>query len=90
MRPSYVSRDDVPTEVVESERRIAEATAREEGKPEAALPRIIDGRLSGFFKDVVLLEQPAVQDAKRTVRALLEDAGVTVGGFARLEVGSAG
>jgi elongation factor Ts len=58
MRPEYVSRDDVPADVVESERRIAEATAREEGKPEGALPKIVDGRVQGFFKQVVLLEQP--------------------------------
>jgi elongation factor Ts len=90
MRPTFVHRDDIPAETIESERRIAEATAREEGKPEAALPKIVEGRLNGFFKDVVLLEQPAVQDSKRTVRALLDEAGVSVRGFARFEVGSAG
>jgi len=89
MRPMYVTREEVPAEVVEHERRIAEATAREEGKPEAALPKIIEGRLQGFFKDVVLLEQASVQDNKKTVRALLDEAGVTVNAFARLEVGGA-
>ena len=87
MRPQYLSRDDVPTDVVENERRIAEATAREEGKPEAALPKIVDGRLNGFFKQVVLLEQPSVQDNKRTVEQVLSDGGVTVSRFARFEVG---
>jgi elongation factor Ts len=87
MRPQYVSRDEVPAETVENERRIAEATAREEGKPEQALSKIVEGRLSGFFKDVALLEQPSVQDSKQTVKALLDAAGVTVKRFARFEVG---
>ena len=89
MRPQFVSREEVPAELVEKERAIAEATAREEGKPEQALGRIVDGRLNGFFKDVVLLEQPSVQDSKRSVKAVLDDAGVTVTRFARFEVGSA-
>ncbi len=87
MRPAYVSRAEVPEAVVDSERRIAEATAREEGKPEQALPRIIEGRLNGFFKDAVLVEQSSVQDPKRTVGQLLADAGVEVKRFARFEVG---
>ena len=88
MRPLYVTRDEVPDDVVASERRIAEATAREEGKPEAALSRIVDGRLNGFFKDSVLVEQSSVQDSKKTVRQLLDGAGVTVTRFARFEVGA--
>jgi elongation factor Ts len=88
MRPTYVTRDEIPADVVENERRIAESTAREEGKPEQALPKIVEGRLNGFFKEGVLLEQAAVQDSKRTVKALLDDAGVTVTGFARFEVGA--
>ncbi|MPZ95551.1 MAG: elongation factor Ts [Propionibacteriales bacterium] len=87
MRPQYVSRDEVPANVVAKEREIAEATAREEGKPEGALPKIIEGRLNGFFKDVALLDQPSVQDSKRSVKALLDEAGVTVSRFARFEVG---
>ncbi len=87
MRPRYVSRDDVPADVVAKEREIAEATAREEGKPEQALERIVEGRVNGFFKDVVLLEQPSVKDNKATMRTVLSDAGVTVTRFARLEVG---
>lgn len=89
MRPTYVSRDDVPADVVESERRIAEATAKEEGKPEAALPKIVEGRLQGFFKDSVLLEQPSVIDSKKSVGQVLADAGTTVTAFARFEVGQA-
>ncbi|MGH3919197.1 MAG: translation elongation factor Ts [Pseudonocardiaceae bacterium] len=89
MKPRYVTRDDVPTEVLATERRIAEETARQEGKPEQALPRIIEGRLNGFFKDTVLLEQSWVQDSKKTVKAVLDDAGVTVRRFARFEVGQA-
>ncbi|HEY6744099.1 MAG TPA: translation elongation factor Ts [Mycobacteriales bacterium] len=88
MRPTYVSRDEVPEDVVANERRIAEATAREEGKPEQALARIVEGRLNGFFKDSVLLEQASVQDSKKTVQQLLKDAGVTVTRFARFEVGA--
>lgn len=88
-RPRFVSRDDVPAEQVANERRIAEATAREEGKPEQALPRIIDGRVNGFFKDVVLLEQASVHDSKKTVKAALREAGVSVTRFARFEVGQA-
>ncbi|HWE87833.1 MAG TPA: translation elongation factor Ts [Pseudonocardiaceae bacterium] len=87
MRPRYVSRDDVPADVVDTERRIAEETARTEGKPEQALARIIEGRLNGFFKDTVLLEQSSVQDSKKAVKALLDEAGVTVTRFARFEVG---
>ena len=87
MRPQYVTRDEVPSEVVAKEREIAEATAREEGKPEQALPRITEGRVNGFFKDVVLLEQPSVQDSKKTVKTVLDDAGVRVTRFARFEVG---
>src|SRR5436309_1147292 len=79
----------VPEETVANERRIAEETAKEEGKPEAALPKIVEGRVNGFFKDVVLLEQSSVQDSKKTVKAVLDAAGVTVTRFARFEVGQA-
>ena len=89
LKARYLSRDDVPAEVVASERRIAEETAKEEGKPEQALPKIVEGRLNGFFKDAVLLEQPSVSDNKKTVKALLDEAGVTVTRFVRFEVGQA-
>jgi elongation factor Ts len=87
MRPEYVTREDVPDVVVAKEREIAEATARDEGKPEQALPKIIEGRLNGFFKEHVLLEQASVQDHKRTVKAQLDGAGVRVLRFARFEAG---
>ena len=87
MRPIYVDRADVPEDVVAHERRIAEATAKEEGKPEAALPKIVEGRLQGFYKDACLLEQPSVQDSKQSVAQVLQGAGTTVTAFARLEVG---
>ncbi|MGN6251670.1 MAG: translation elongation factor Ts [Marmoricola sp.] len=88
MRPQYLSRDEVPADVVEKERGIAEATAREEGKPEQAIAKITEGRLNGFFKDVALLDQPSVTDSKKSVKAVLDDAGVTVKRFARFEVGA--
>jgi elongation factor Ts len=87
-QPRYLDREDVPGDVVESERRIAEATAKEEGKPEAALPRIVEGRVNGFFKENVLLEQPFAKDNKKSVRKVLTEAGVTVKGFARFRVGA--
>jgi elongation factor Ts len=87
LKARYLSRDEVPDDVVASERRIAEETSRAEGKPEQALPKIVEGRLNGFFKDVVLLEQPSVSDNKKTVKALLDEAGVTVTRFVRFEVG---
>jgi elongation factor Ts len=88
LRAQYLTRDDVPADVVDSERRIAEATAREEGKPEQALPKIIEGRVTGFFKETVLLDQPYVRDNKKTVKAVLDEAGVTLKRFARFEVGA--
>ncbi len=87
MRPQYVTRDEVPAEVVENERRIAEATAKEEGKPEAALPKIVEGRVNGFFKEVVLVEQASVVDSKKSVAQVLADAGTTVSAFVRFESG---
>lgn len=87
LKARYLTRDDVPAEVVATERRIAEETAKAEGKPEQALPKIIEGRVNGFFKDTVLLEQSSVSDSKKTVKALLDEAGVTVTRFVRFEVG---
>ncbi|MDT0201098.1 translation elongation factor Ts [Nocardioides sp. AE5] len=88
MRPRYLTRDEVPADVVEKERAIAEATSREEGKPEQAIAKITEGRLNGFFKDIVLLEQASVTESKKTVKAVLDEAGVTVTRFARFEVGA--
>ena len=85
--PSYVRREDVPAETVESERRIAEATAREEGKPEAALPKIVEGRVTGFFKDNCLVEQAFAKDNKKSVAQVLTEAGLDVQAFARFKVG---
>ena len=89
LKAKYLTREDVPADLVAAEKRVAEETAKSEGKPEAALPKIIEGRVNGFFKDVVLLEQPSVSDNKKTVKALLDDAGVTVTRFVRFEVGQA-
>ncbi|MEU4771823.1 MULTISPECIES: translation elongation factor Ts [unclassified Micromonospora] len=89
MRPKYLTRDEVPADVVESERRIAEQTAREENKPEAALPKIVEGRVNAFFKDYVLLEQASVADNKKSVKQLLAEAGIEVTRFVRFEVGQA-
>jgi elongation factor Ts len=86
--PRYLSRDDVPADTVENERRIAETTAREEGKPEQALAKIVDGRLNGFFKENVLLDQPFARDNKKSVDAVLTEAGVTLKRFARFRVGT--
>jgi elongation factor Ts len=89
MRPKYVTRDEVPADVIETERRVAEETAKAEGKPEAALSRIVDGRVNAYFKDFVLLEQASVQDQKKSVQQVLKETGLTVKRFARFEVGQA-
>ena len=86
--PTYLSRDDVPAEKVADERRIAEETARNENKPEQALPKIIEGRLNGFFKEVALLDQPFAKDPKQTVGQIVAEAGGTITGFARFRVGA--
>jgi elongation factor Ts len=86
--PSVLSRDEIDPETVANERRIAEATAREEGKPEAAMPRIIEGRVNGYFKENVLLEQAFAKDAKKTVAKVLEETGATAKAFVRFRVGS--
>lgn len=86
--PTYLTREDVPAETVESERRIAEETSRNEGKPEAALPKIVEGRLGGFFKENVLVEQAFAKDPKTTVGKVVEGTAGTVTGFARFRVGA--
>jgi elongation factor Ts len=88
MKAQYLTRDEVPTDVVDRERRLAEEKSREEGKPEAALPRIVEGRVNAFFKDIVLLEQESVFEAKKSVQQVLDAAGTKVTRFARLEVGA--
>ena len=85
--PTVLTRDEVDAETVENERRVAEATAKEEGKPEAALPKIVEGRVNGYFKENVLLEQPFAKEPKKTVAKVLEEAGATATSFARFRVG---
>jgi len=89
MRPLYTTREDVPADVVEKERRIAEQITRDEGKPEQAIPKIVEGRLGAYFKDVVLTEQAFVKEQKTTIKQVLAQNGVTVTGFARFQVGQA-
>ena len=88
-RPRFLNRDEVPAETVETERRVAEQTAKEEGKPEQAIVKIVEGRVNAYYKDFVLLEQPSITDPKRSVKQIVDEAGVTVERFARFEVGQA-
>jgi elongation factor Ts len=90
LRPQYVTRDDVPEDVIANERRIAEEVTREEGKPEQAIPKIVEGRVNAFLKDIVLVEQVSVRDPKKSVKQLLAEHGATVQGFARFQIGQAG
>ena len=84
-RPKYLSRDDVPEDVVTAERATLETISRNEGKPEAALPKIVEGRLNGFFKDVALLDQPYAKDDKQSVSQFI--GGATIVDFAQVEIG---
>ncbi|MEU9078706.1 translation elongation factor Ts [Kitasatospora sp. NPDC004745] len=86
--PKYLSREDIPAEDIENERRVAEATAREEGKPEAALPKIVEGRVTGFVKENSVLEQAFAKDNKKSVAKVLEENGVALKRFARFRVGA--
>ncbi len=88
MRPAYLTRADIPASVLEHEAQIAEAAAREQGKPQQALPKIIEGRVNGFVKETALLEQASIVENKRSVADLLAQAGTEVTGFARLEIGA--
>ncbi|WP_189349892.1 translation elongation factor Ts [Zhihengliuella salsuginis] len=88
MAPTYLSRDEVPAETVENERRVAEETAKAEGKPEAAMIKIVEGRLTGFYKEIVLTDQAFAKDTKKTVGKVLEEAGVAATAFTRFRVGS--
>jgi elongation factor Ts len=88
--PRYTTREEVPADVLETQRREAEAAAKEEGKPEQIVPRIVEGKIKKFYADSVLLEQVSVLDeSKKTMKALVDEAGLTVRGFARFEVGQA-
>jgi elongation factor Ts len=90
MRPQYVTREEVPADLLANERRIAEQITREEGKPEQAIPKIVDGRVNAFLKDIVLIDQPSVRDPKKSVKQLLAEQGATVQHFARFQIGQAG
>lgn len=89
MAPLYLTREDVPSEVIEIEKRVAEQTAKEAGKPEAAIERIVEGRVGSYFKDFCLVEQSWVRDNKKTIKNLLEENKVIVTSFARYKVGQA-
>jgi elongation factor Ts len=84
--PKYLGRDDVPADEVAAEREVLENLTRNEGKPEQAIPKIVEGRLNGFYKDICLLEQPFVKDSKQTITQLL--GGATVTRFARVQIGA--
>jgi elongation factor Ts len=84
-RPQYLTREDVPADVVEAERTTLETLTLNEGKPEQAVPKIVEGRLNGFFKDVCLLEQPYAKDDKQSIRQFIGDASITR--FAQVEIG---
>ena len=86
--PLYLSREDVPAETIAKERAIAEETTRAEGKPEKAIPRIVEGRLNGFFKENCLVDQPYAKDPKTTVGKVVKAAGGTITGFLRFRVGA--
>jgi elongation factor Ts len=88
MRAQYLTRDEVPADVVAAEKDVLEKKTLEEGKPEAALAKIVEGRLGGFFKEIVLLEQESVTESKKTVKQVLDESGTTVKRFARFEVGA--
>ena len=86
--PQYLTRDEVPADVVDKERSIVEEISRNEGKPEAALPKIVEGRLGAFFKQVALLDQEYARDNKLSISQVVEQAGLTIQGFARFKVGA--
>jgi elongation factor Ts len=87
--PKYLTRDDVPSDVLDKERAVFEELTRNENKPEQAIPKIVEGRLNGFFKDNVLTEQPFVREPKQTIAQLLAGVGpdARVRRFARVKIG---
>jgi len=86
--PQFLSRDEVPADAVEKERALVEELSRQEGKPEAALPKIVEGRLGAFFKQVALLDQEYARDNKLSIQQVVDQAGMTISGFARFRVGA--
>lgn len=89
MKARYLKQEDIPADVVEKERAVQEEITRNEGKPEAAISKIVEGRMGGFFKDVVLLDQPSLADSKKTVKQYTDESGIEVTDFVRFEVGQA-
>ncbi|GAB2808694.1 translation elongation factor Ts [Actinocorallia aurea] len=89
MAPKYLTFDEIPADVIEKERALAETKTREEGKPEAAIAKIVEGRVNSYLADFVLLKQAFVKDNKKTIAKLLDEAGVTVERFVRFKVGQA-
>ncbi|AWB84247.1 translation elongation factor Ts [Corynebacterium liangguodongii] len=89
MKARFLKQEDIPAEVVEKERAVQEEITRNEGKPEAAIAKIVEGRMGGFFKDVVLLDQPSLADSKKTVKQYADESGIEVTDFVRFEVGQA-
>jgi elongation factor Ts len=87
MRPKYLTRDEVPADIIEGEKRVALETAKEEGKPERAWDKIVEGKVNAYYRDFALLEQNSVLDNKKTVSQVLAEAGTEVTGFIRFEVG---
>ncbi|MFC7500808.1 translation elongation factor Ts [Nocardioides sp. CPCC 206347] len=88
LKAQYLTRDEVPADIVAAEKDVLTKKTIEEGKPEAAVAKIVEGRIGGFFKEIVLLEQESVSESKKTVKAVLDAAGTTVSRFARFEVGA--
>jgi elongation factor Ts len=86
--PQYLTRDDVPADAVDKERAIVEEISRNEGKPEAALPKIVEGRLGAFFKQVALLDQEYARDNKLSISQVVEQANLVIQGFSRFKVGA--
>jgi elongation factor Ts len=86
--PQFLAREDVPAAEVEKERQIVTEITRQEGKPEAQIEKIVEGRLAAFYKQVALLEQDYARDDKQKVSKVLSDAGLTVSGFVRFKVGA--
>ncbi|WP_061296974.1 translation elongation factor Ts [Herbidospora cretacea] len=89
MAPKYLDADAVPAEVIEKERALFEEMTREEGKPEAAIAKIVEGRVNGWYKDFTLLQQAFVKDNKKSIKKYADEAGVKVLAFTRYKVGQA-
>ncbi|MHA2789242.1 translation elongation factor Ts [Corynebacterium sp. S7] len=87
MKARYLTREDVPADAVEKERAVQEEITRNEGKPEAAIAKIVEGRVGAFFKDIVLLDQPSLSDSKKSVKQYADENGLEITGFVRFEVG---